>query len=151
MPKLRLLILCATAALAGCATYTAKPLPQQPHLVRDWHRLSTPADDRLFVGAHYNPNDGLDLTEVAMLAVANNPQLKVARDESAVAGAHLYAAGLPPDPQLSLSADVPTANKPALTTATRIRPDYAVIELLRPPPRRPHPPRRAASRPRPRA
>ena len=130
MSKLRLFVLGATAALAGCATYTAKPLPQQPPLVRDWHRLATPAADPLFAGAHYDPRDGLDLTEVAMLAVANNPQLKVARDESAVAGAHLYAAGLPPDPQLSLSADVPTSHGPGLTTATGIGLDYDVSALL---------------------
>ena len=45
-----------------------------------------------------------------MLAVANNPDLRVARDDAGVARAQAFAAGLLPDPQISLSADHPAGN-----------------------------------------
>ncbi len=49
------------------------------------------------------------MTTVAMLAVAGNPDLKLARDDAGIAQAQAFAAGLLPDPQLSLTADHPAA------------------------------------------
>ena len=49
----------------------------------------------------FDPDDGLDITEVAMLAVANNPDLRLARDDAHIARAQAFAAGLLPDPQIA--------------------------------------------------
>jgi outer membrane protein TolC len=65
----------------------------------------------------FDPANGLDVTEVAMLAVANDPQLKVERDKAGVAHAQAYAAGLLPDPQLNYEHDRPAAGSPPGTTA----------------------------------
>ena len=107
-PKRRFeLLLCG--ALAGCSTYEALPLtPAMPapstlvDLRVDAASLPFPA-----LAAHrFDPSDGLDIVETAMLAVANNPDLKLARDDAAIAHAQAYAAGLLPDPQLALSRDL---------------------------------------------
>ncbi|MFC5580782.1 TolC family protein [Rhodanobacter terrae] len=55
----------------------------------------------------FDPSDGLDVTEVAMLAVLNSPALKLKRDELGIARAQAFAAGLLPDPQLSFGEDFP--------------------------------------------
>lgn len=65
----------------------------------------------------FDPSDGLDVTEVAMLAVVNSPDLKVKRDELGIARAQAFAAGLLPDPQLALGADFPRQSGAGLTTA----------------------------------
>jgi outer membrane protein TolC len=108
-------VLLLLAGLAGCAGYRAKPLPMQPvlphqvpHLTIDSSEMPLPE----LAAHHFDPNDGLDMTEVAMLAVVNNPDLKIARDEAGIATAQAFAAGLLPDPQLSASADFPTGNVP---------------------------------------
>ncbi len=96
-------------ALAGCASYEPQTLtpasaaPVYPADIRvDAASLPFPA-----LAAHrFDPSDGLDSVETAMLAVANNPGLKLARDDAAVAHAQAYAAGLLPDPQLALSRDL---------------------------------------------
>jgi outer membrane protein TolC len=62
------------------------------------------------LAAHrFDPSDGFDIEEVAMLAVANNPALKLARDDLHIACAQAYSAGLLPDPQLSIASDYPGA------------------------------------------
>lgn len=106
------------AALGGCATYRALPLDngRGPQRVAD---IKVPADSmptpQLRAYA-FDPSNGLDVTEVAMLAVANSPQLKTQRDAAGVAHAQAYAAGLLPDPQLSYEHDRPAANSPQGTT-----------------------------------
>ena len=62
----------------------------------------------------FNPDDGLDMTEVAILAVINNPDLKVARDERGLARAQLMAAGILPNPQLTAGLDSPLNGGSAL-------------------------------------
>jgi outer membrane protein TolC len=57
----------------------------------------------------FDPSDGLDIEEIAMLAVANNPDLKLTRADLKIAKAQAFSAGLLPDPQLSLSSDYPGA------------------------------------------
>ena len=65
----------------------------------------------------FDPSNGLDVTEVAMLAVANNPQLKVQRDAAGVAHAQAYEAGLLPDPQVTYERDHPTRPQAGATDA----------------------------------
>jgi outer membrane protein TolC len=108
------------ALLAGCATYTPKPLPEAPDFARDLRelhvdpgRLSIPG-----LAAHrFDPAGALDMTDVAVLAVSNNPDLKLARDQAGIAQAQAVSAALLPDPQLSLSSDHPYGVAPSFTSA----------------------------------
>ncbi|SEA35213.1 TolC family protein [Paraburkholderia sartisoli] len=103
-----------TALLAGCTWYHREPLA-----ARDTSTSATtleriqidPATMPLpELAAHrFDPSDGLDIEEVAMLAVANNPDLKLTRDDLGIAHAQAFSAGLLPDPQLSISSDYPGA------------------------------------------
>jgi outer membrane protein, heavy metal efflux system len=65
----------------------------------------------------FDPAQGLDSTGVAILAVANNPDLKVMRDQLGIARAQSFAAGLLPDPQLSISQEFLTHPTPGYTNA----------------------------------
>jgi hypothetical protein len=96
--------------LSGCATYHPSPLSTKSNATRDVAHIVVNAADMPLpeLAAHpFGPGDGLDMTEVAMLAVANNPQLKVARDGSGISHAQAFAAGLLPDPQLAIARDTP--------------------------------------------
>ncbi len=121
------------AGMAGCAIYRPKPLPLEPDLPHSLRRLTVDARSLPLpeLRAHvFDPSDGLDMTEVAMLAVANNPQLRVARDDAGVARAQAFAAGLLPDPDLSLTRDFPTNGGPGNTDAFGIGLSYDVGALL---------------------
>ncbi len=133
MKKLPIVILILLAGPAGCATYQAKPLSPRPDLPRQVPHLSiNPAQMPLpeLARHKFDPGDGLDMTEVAMLAVANNPALKVARDEAGIARAQAFAAGLLPDPQIGLAADSPTNGGPGNTSAFNLGLSYDVSALL---------------------
>ncbi len=126
------LALAAALGLGACATYTPRSLPQQPDLAAhvplriDSGALSLPALRRHI----FNPADGLDMTEVAMLAVVNNPDLKAQRRQDGVARAQLFAARLLPDPQLSLSTDHPTDSGPGLTNAYGLGLNFDIAALV---------------------
>ncbi|MBS0328065.1 MAG: TolC family protein [Proteobacteria bacterium] len=98
------------AVLAGCASYQPKPLDLHPgmldsvpHVTIDTSRLALPE-----LRAHpFDATHGLDMTDVAILAVANNPDLVLARDDAHIARAQAFAAGLLPDPQFSSEFDQP--------------------------------------------
>ena len=110
---------CALAftLLTGCATYHTLPLPAGDG-ARSVGQLSAPLPQRAWLPAHhFDPADGLDVTELATLAVANNPDLRSRRDALGVARAQAFAAGLLPDPQLGLGADFPRSHAADLTTA----------------------------------
>ncbi len=106
--------------VAACASYQAKPLPAHPtllksipHLVIERYRMPLSS----LAGHPFTPDDGLDMTETAILAVINNPELKVSRDERGIARAELVSAGILPNPQLSLGLDHPTNDGPGLVNA----------------------------------
>ncbi|MGF6548945.1 TolC family protein [Paraburkholderia youngii] len=108
-----LMPLCALL-MSGCATYHREPLAPQvtSTSARSLERVRIdPASMPLpeLATHRFDPADGLDIDEVAMLAVANNPDLKLARDDLGIARAQAYSAGLLPDPQLSVSSDYPGA------------------------------------------
>lgn len=103
-----------TMALSGCAWYHSEPLSpavtsssetQVQRVQIDPSRMPLPE----LASHRFDPSDGFDIEEVAMLAVANNPALKLARDDLHIACAQAYSAGLLPDPQLSISSDYPGA------------------------------------------
>ncbi len=100
--------------LAGCTWYHREPLAPQDTSTsaRSLERVRIDASTMPLpeLAAHrFDPSDGFDIDEVAMLAVANNPDLKLARDDLGIARAQAYSAGLLPDPQLSVSSDYPGA------------------------------------------
>lgn len=78
---------------AGCASYSANPLPEQP----DWQGTA--------------PLQGRPLTadQVVAAALEHSPDVRQARRDVAAAAAKQYADTLLPDPQLSLTRDFPGA------------------------------------------
>ncbi len=105
---MRWTLLFAALVLYGCATYRALPLPEHDELQSDPARLAldTGAMPTPLLRTHrFDPSDGFDITEIAMLAVANNPELKALRADAGVSRAQAFSAGLLPDPQLALSRD----------------------------------------------
>jgi outer membrane protein, heavy metal efflux system len=106
-------------ALTACAHYAPAPLADAPDLAASPSRLVVPREALRLPGAGsyaLDPARGFDMTGVAIIAVANNPQLRAERAKVGVAHAQLFAAGLLPDPQLALSAAHPTAG-PAVADA----------------------------------
>ncbi len=119
--------------LAACAGYAPEPLRERVNLPRSASAIAVDPARLPFRGLSthlFNPADGLDMDEVAMLAVANNPQLKQARDALGIARAQSFAAGLLPDPQLGIAADHPTNGTPGNTNAFNLNPSFDVNALL---------------------
>ncbi|MHB1176431.1 MAG: TolC family protein [Sulfuriferula sp.] len=120
-------------AFSGCATYAPKPLPDRVNLPQSAASITLDPARLPFrnLSSHiFNPADGLDMDEVAMLAVANNPQLRQARDALGIARAQSFAAGLLPDPQLGVTADHPTNGTAGNTNAFNFNLNYDVNALL---------------------
>ena len=83
----RTAVLLALGLLAGCASYAPRPLPKRINLPQSAAAVVVEPAQLPFrsLSSHlFDPADGLDMDEVAMLAVANNPQLRQARDELTV-------------------------------------------------------------------
>ena len=91
-------------ALSGCATYKPRPLPLAPDLTNA-AQPTVPATllEAPGLAPHVISPQGLDATDVMMLAVLNNPDLKATRLQENFAGAQLLEAGLLPDPQFGAS------------------------------------------------
>jgi outer membrane protein TolC len=92
MQRLPALFLLASLVVAGCSLYSADPLPDQPSLKP----------------AMTAPQRPLNMTEIAVIAVAQNPDLLASRRKLSVAHAQAFVAGLLPNPQLSGEIDFPT-------------------------------------------
>src|SRR5699024_5255839 len=117
-PFCRAMIVLAMLACAGCATYAPVPLGHGAGArVTDMSVPASSMPPRPLAHHRFDPSDGLDVTEVAMLAVANNPQLKVKRDALGVARAQAFAAGLLPDPKISAGMGYPASSDSGLTSA----------------------------------
>jgi len=114
-----------TVALAGCASYQPRPLPVLNNLAPAVDRLNLPTQKTPAIG-----ETALSLTQVSVLAVTNNPDLKARRKQLGIKGAELFAAGLLPDPQLSASLDYPTGNEPGTVNAYGIGLGYDIIPLI---------------------
>lgn len=118
--------------LAGCATYSPLPLSDGrgagdvTQLSADASIMPLPA-----LRTHrFDPSHGMDATDVAILAVANNPDLKVMRDQLGVARAQSFAAGLLPDPQISLNQEYLTHPIPGYTTSYAYGASEDITSLL---------------------
>lgn len=125
--------------LSGCATYSPVPLDKKPDLVDNVTALrinpkSLPV--RALRRYPFNPKDGFDMTEVAILAVINNPNLRATRRKANVARAQLFEARLLPDPQLSGGFSRPTncatfqCAGGGLTSGYGLTLDYNVLALI---------------------
>lgn len=132
--KARFLIINLMAlGFAGCTSYAPKPLPERVDLPQSASVINLDPARLPFrnLSTHvFNPDDGLDMDEVAMLAVANNPQLRQLRDELGIAHAQSFAAGLLPDPQLGVTSDHPTNGVASNTNAFNLSLSYDVNALL---------------------
>lgn len=121
-PRVTPLLLSAVVSallLGGCASYAPMPLGSVRGAATV-AQLQAPAAAMpvpMPASHRFDPADGLDVTEVAMLAVANSPALQLKRDELGVARAQAFSAGLLPDPQLSAGEDFPTHSGPGFVPA----------------------------------
>jgi len=121
------------AMLGGCATYQPNPLEEtSPLVIEPGELLVLAADMREGAagGYHIDLADGLDLTGVGVLAVINNPDLRRQRAQWQIAGAQAFAAGLLPDPQLSVGLDKPAGNTAGLVNAWSLGLGYDIIPLI---------------------
>ena len=118
--------------LTGCASYHAQPLrdhlPAMAKVEREMAaalRHDHPASAQP-VNLHA-PLSGEDLGEVAVLL---NPDLRAMRAQIGVAQAQVFAAGLLPDPQLSLSADLPSNVAAGYTNAYSMGLSWSLASLF---------------------
>jgi outer membrane protein, heavy metal efflux system len=118
--------------VSGCASYAPSPLDRGDGAASVGQLVAPSADMPMPMLATHrlDPSDGLDVTEVAMLALANSPALKEKRGELGVARAQAFAAGLLPDPQLSLGEDFPRHSGGGLTTAYSLGLSEDITALL---------------------
>jgi cobalt-zinc-cadmium efflux system outer membrane protein len=111
--------------LGGCASYQPKPLPLSINLSQNVDQLR-----KLTSVSRIVPEGGLSLTEVAIFAVRNNPDLKAQRMQLGITRAQLFSVGLLPDPQLSANLDHPTGSVPGTVNAFGIGLGYDIIPLI---------------------
>ncbi len=123
-------ILALCLGVGACETYAPAPLADRPDLRDSLAGLTVDRDALPLpeAGQHvFDPSRPLDMDEVAMVAVANNPDLKALRGQVGVAQAQAFAAGLLPNPKLTVDYGVLTggpgiANSFALGLAQEIVP-----------------------------
>lgn len=132
--RLRLIAISPLALLlASCASYHPMPLNDSSNLLDHIPALHVSPKKLglpMLAGHVFNPSNGLDMTDVATLAVVNNPKLKARRRRADVARAQLFAAHLLPDPQISASRDKPTDHTPGLSNAYGIGLSYDLTALV---------------------
>jgi len=118
--------------LSSCTAYQPQPLTNRSPLAAELDGLqikTTALQSKTAESYTINLADGLDLTETGIVAVLNNPGLKVQRARLQVAGAQAFSAGLLPDPQLGAGFDKPTGNA-APDTAWLVGLSYDIIPLI---------------------
>ncbi len=99
----------AVLALGGCAIYRPRPLEENPKpadaaaLARTAGAIKRPRLAPLPIPPQGPWND-LQLADIAIVA---SPDLQALRAQAQVADAQVFAAGLLPDPQIGIGADVP--------------------------------------------
>jgi outer membrane protein TolC len=123
----------AALMLSSCAAYRPAELASRPDLAPATGRLSADLSQlRLapLMAHRFDPADGLDPTEVAVLAVLNSPDLRAKRAATKIAAAQAFAAGLLPDPQIGVSLDLPANPGAGLTTAYNLAPSLDLMALI---------------------
>lgn len=117
---------------SACKTDHPDPLPTGPYIGGDVSFLKTDVA-KLRVAPlqtiRIDPAAGFTPLQVAVLAVLNNPDLKAKRTALGVQSAEVFAAGLLPDPQVTVGFDQPIAG-PDTHTAFNLSPSYDIAGLL---------------------
>lgn len=127
------LVVGVAVLLGGCASYRAQPLRERSPLASDPAAVLTRTIDPSAKDAQwhrFDPSDGFDLTEVGILAVINNPDLKAQRTKLGVADAQVFSARLLPDPQLAATLDRPMGDPTGLVDAWGLGLSYDIIPLV---------------------
>jgi outer membrane protein TolC len=96
--------LTVSAPLTSCATYAPEALSNSPDLGSSVRDLVVSADQFPLreIGNHrFDLRRPLDVDDVAVIAVANNPDLRATRSKIGVAQAQVFAAGILPNPQFN--------------------------------------------------
>jgi outer membrane protein TolC len=96
--------------ISGCASYQPMPLTEQESPIDINALVQQAQKSPLLKSGSITLNNGLNLDELANLALFNSPLLKVNQQQYSVNKANAYNLGLLPDPQLSASFDHPTGN-----------------------------------------
>ena len=132
--SLFILLLCA----ASCAHYQPRPLTTeaveaqlQPPPLPELRILTQKIDHPLLPPLKLQPDRGLSPDAAAVIAVLLNPSLRVARDKRELARAQVITAGLLPNPELSLSLEIPTGgNKTGKVNAYGLGLNWELTSLL---------------------
>ena len=123
----------ASVVLTGCQTYEPAPLGDRSELFSDVAALTiSPSDLPLpELGSHpFDPSLPLDMDEVSMIAVVNNPDLKAMRGQVGIAEAQAFAAGLLPNPQFSFAYGVLISGLGATTSSVSATLTQDIVPLL---------------------
>ena len=93
------------AALFGCATYQAAPLPPGPDLVASVRALdaAVPQDASLIAIGNIDTSRPLTIDQIGLLAILNNPDLKSEAGEIDAARAGIVQATIIPNPVANIS------------------------------------------------
>ncbi len=127
--------ICSLGLLSGCATYQPVKLDATATLNTKVEQLKVDASQHMELPKRWRSSsigidDGLNEAELIQLAVLNNPHLAAVQSMLKEANAQLIQAGLLPDPQLSLSADIPRGNDPTLVTGYGIGLGFDLQSLI---------------------
>ncbi|MCU4160292.1 TolC family protein [Acidiphilium sp. AL] len=97
-------MLLAALALAGCATYRAKPLANRPNLVSSVASLhrTIPAMTAKDPPVTLAPTQSFSIDQIGLLAILNDPDLAEQRGQLGLAKAALLSASILPNPSLGL-------------------------------------------------
>ena len=123
----------ASVVLTGCQTYEPAPLGDRSELFSDVAALTiSPSDLPLpELGSHpFDPSLPLDMDEVSMIAVVNNPDLKAMRGQVGIAEAQAFAARLLPNPQFSFAYGVLISGLGATTSSVSATLTQDIVPLL---------------------
>lgn len=116
--------------VAGCTSYHPVPLNEQlPKDALASLLTSVPVETDKHLPP-INLDDGLDLQELASIAVYHSPLLKAQRTQLGVAKAQAFAAGLLPDPQFAVALDHPTNQTLGLVNALSLGLGYSLGGLI---------------------
>jgi outer membrane protein TolC len=122
-----------SAVLTACQSYEPAALNTRPDLLAEIAALKiSPYELPLpELGSHlFDPSRPLDMDDVAMIAVVNNPDLKAMRAQVGVAEAQAFAAGLLPNPQLSVAYGVLITGVGATTSSATATLGEDIVPLL---------------------
>lgn len=120
------MIVAVTLFLEGCASYQASPLTLDPILP---DKVTELAGSTVII-QEKEQGESLTLSQVASLALYNNPDLKARRLQLNVANAEVYSAGLFPDPQLATNIDLPLNSAPGVVNAWGMGLSYDILGLI---------------------